>query len=343
MGRQQDRNKRFHKDLHQQAYDRLTSMQAFGESKKEAIANGTDREKIFSFNTYKTYWKHAKYFTKWVGKNYPDCKTLKKAKKYVNIWLQERVDQGLSAWTIQTEAKALGKLYGIQPDDPDYFQPPKRARANIKRSRGERARDRHFSKHNNADLIKFCRSVGLRRAELSTLKGSDLATRETLQKEFKELRNRPNRTDAQERYIQVLEDALLFDAEFFVHVRPGKGKGGRERYSPIVGPDVQEVVERMREVGPDKLVWVKIHSNADIHSYRADYAARVYRTYAREISEIPYDRVNRGTGKRFQGDVYICRKDEAKKKLDKLAMRMCSKALGHNRIQVVADNYSHKL
>ena len=80
MGRQQDRNKRFHKDLHQQAYDRLTSMQAFGESKKEAIANGTDREKIFSFNTYKTYWKHVKYFIKWVGKNYPDCKTLKKAK-----------------------------------------------------------------------------------------------------------------------------------------------------------------------------------------------------------------------------------------------------------------------
>ena len=33
MGR---RNKSYSKDLHQQAYDRLTSMQAFGESKKEA-------------------------------------------------------------------------------------------------------------------------------------------------------------------------------------------------------------------------------------------------------------------------------------------------------------------
>ena len=54
MGR---RNKEYSKTLHQQAYDRLTGMQAFGESKKEAVANGTDKEKIFSFNTYKSYWK----------------------------------------------------------------------------------------------------------------------------------------------------------------------------------------------------------------------------------------------------------------------------------------------
>ena len=38
MGR---RNKTYSKDLHQQAYDRLTGMLAFGESNKEAMANGT--------------------------------------------------------------------------------------------------------------------------------------------------------------------------------------------------------------------------------------------------------------------------------------------------------------
>ena len=46
------KNKKYYKDLHQQAYDRLTGMQAFGESKKEAVKNGTDGQKIFSFNTY---------------------------------------------------------------------------------------------------------------------------------------------------------------------------------------------------------------------------------------------------------------------------------------------------
>ena len=119
------RNKEYSKTLHQQAYDRLTGMQAFGESKKEAVANGTDKEKIFSFNTYKSYWKHTKYFIEYIKSEHPECTTLKSAKKYVNEWLQVRADQGLSAWTVQLEAKAMGKLYGISPDDKDYFQPPK--------------------------------------------------------------------------------------------------------------------------------------------------------------------------------------------------------------------------
>ena len=152
MGR---RNKAYFKDLHQQAYDRLTGMQAFGESKKEAVANGTEKDKIFAFNTYKSYWKHTKYFIKYIKENHPECTTLKSSKKYANEWLQTRVDQGLSAWTVQLEAKALGKLYGISPDDEDYFKPPKRNREEIKRSRGDRVRDKHFSKTNNDELIKF--------------------------------------------------------------------------------------------------------------------------------------------------------------------------------------------
>ena len=70
MGR---KNKSYSKDLHQQAYDRLTGMQAFGESKKEAMANGTAQDKIFSFNTYQTYWKHTKYFLKYVKELHPEC------------------------------------------------------------------------------------------------------------------------------------------------------------------------------------------------------------------------------------------------------------------------------
>ena len=58
-----------------------------------------------------------------------------------------------------------------------------------------------------------------------------------------------------------------------------------------------------------------------------------------EKLEIPYDRVNKGSGRKYQSEVYICRKDEAGRKLEKAAMLVCSKALGHNRISVVADNY----
>ena len=82
MGR---RNKAYFKDLHQQAYDRLTGMQAFGESKKEAVANGTEKDKIFAFNTYKSYWKHTKYFIKYIKEKHPECTTLKSAKKYAML------------------------------------------------------------------------------------------------------------------------------------------------------------------------------------------------------------------------------------------------------------------
>ena len=95
----------------------------------------------------------------------------------------------------------------------------------------------------------------------------------------------------------------------------------------------------MRNTGATEKVWQHVNSNADIHGYRAEYATAMYKQYARKIEAIPYDRINKGTGKRFQGDVYTCRKDESGRKLDRVAMKKCSKALGHNRISVVADNY----
>lgn len=336
MGR---RNKAYSKDLHQQAYDRLTAMQSFGESKRDAKENGTDREKIFSFNTYKAYWKHTKYFIQYIKENHPDCTTLKSARKYVNEWLQARADQGLSAWTVQLEAKAMGKLYGISPDDEKYFKPPKRNRADIKRSRGDKVRDRHFSITNNDELIKFCRGTGLRRGELSELRGGELRTKEQIEQEISKIEAIPEPEKSKEdlRRLQVLKDTRLFDSEYYVYVR--NGKGGRERLSPIVGKNIEQIVERIRNTPEGEKVWQHVHKSADIHGYRAEYATAIYKAHARAIEEIPYDRVNRGTGRRYQSQVYTCRKDEAGKKLDKAAMLICSKALGHNRISVVADNY----
>lgn len=336
MGR---KNKAYSKDLHQQAYDRLTGMLAFGESKKEAKMDGTMKDKIFSFNTYRNYWKHTKYFIAYLKENHPECTTLKKARNYVNEWLQVRVDQGLSAWTIQIEAKAMGKLFGIQPDDEDYFIPPKRNRADIKRSRGDCARDRHFSVTNNDELIKFCRGTGLRRSELETLKGKDLVTREQIDEGIAKLENipEPERTPEEIRWLETLQDTRLFEEEYFLLVR--NGKGGRERLSPIIGPNEGQIVERVRNTPAEERVWQFVHQCADIHSYRSDYAVAVYKAHARKIEDIPFDRVNEGTGRRYQSQVYTCRKDEAGKKLDKAAMLVCSKALGHNRINVVADNY----
>ena len=257
MGRN---NKAYSKNLHQQAYDRLIGMQAFGDSKKEAVTNGTNSDKIYSYNTYQTYWKHTKYFVKWVQQVHPECTTLKKAEQYVPEWLQSRVEQidkngnHLSAWTIQTEAAALNKLYGIKPDDEKRFQPPQRKREDIKRSRVKTVRDRHFSTTNNAELIAFCKGTGLRREGVENVKGKDLMSRQEINAEIVRIEaiRAEKRTDAEKTMLTICRDAQAFTApshEYFIYT---KEKGGRERLSPIIGDrslSVSRQLHRMRRCG----------------------------------------------------------------------------------------------
>lgn len=334
------KDKKYYKDLHQQAYDKLNAMQAFGESKKEAVLKGIDKKyKIYSFKTYQTYWEHCKGYISYLKEAHPECRNLKQARVYAGEWLQACMDKGMSAWTVQTKAKALGKLFGISPGDPDYFTPPRRRREDIKRSRNERIRDRHFSKTNNDELIKFCKGVGARRAGLTKLRGKDLMTRGQIKADatrLEELSKKKALSPEERSMLRICRDALLFEkSEFFVYL---KEKGGRERISPIVGPDVDAIVARFRARDPDEKVWQHVHSCADIHAYRADYSNRIYRMYARPIEDIPYDRVTKG-GRRYQSGSYHCRLDEKGRVLDRQALLMASKALGHNRVNVVAGHY----
>ena len=341
------KNKKYQKDLVQQVHEKLTAMLHAGEgtSKREAILNGTDRAKIFSYSTYESYFKHCKYFARYINEHHPECTNLKQAKKYVNEWLQARVDQTdkngnhLSAWTITLEREALGKLYGIKPDDPDFFKAPQRHRVDIVRSRSDAVRDKHFSKANNDEFIKFCRGTGCRRNILEKLEGRDLITREEIEEKITSLETKEARSPVEEKQLTALKEAIsqFPNHDYFLHHR--KDKGGRERYSPIIGENKEQIVSRMKATAPDEKVWKYVPGNADIHSYRGEYATAIYRMYARAIEEIPYDKTNKGTKRKFQSEVYVCRKDEAGKKLDKAAMLKASKALGHNRLEVVANNY----
>lgn len=175
---------------------------------------------------------------------------------------------------------------------------------------------------------------------MQQLRGKDLVSREQIEAELSELEEIPKEQQAPSvaRRLEILRDTQLFpEAQSFIHVR--NGKGGRERLSPIVGKHADQIVERIADTPAEEKVWQHIHTSADIHGYRAEYATAIYKAHARAIEDIPYDKVNRGTGRRYQSEVYTCRKDEAGRKLDKAAMLVCSKALGHNRISVVADNY----
>lgn len=340
MGR--DKRNRYYKDLHQQAYQKLTGMCAFGESKHRAKADGTAKDKIFAYKTNQTYWQNIKYFLRWVQQTHPDCRTLKKARPHIREWLEIRESQGLSSWTIHTELAALTKLFDLIPGDLGDYTPPKRRRQDIRRSRGDAVRDRHFSERNNDALVKFVKATGTRRNILSKLRGNDLWSRERMENMIESLKEK-DLTDEKRILRKNLEDALAMFPEQQFYIAHIRDKGGKTRFAPIIGPYAEMAIERMQQTAPDELVFFHVPGGADIHGYRADYATALYKTYARRIEDIPYDSYNRGSGRKYQSEVYTCRRDERGKKLDKAAMRRTSFALGHNRINIIADHYLRDL
>lgn len=208
--------------------------------------------KIYSYQTLTTYMKHCNYFAQW-AKELHNCRTLEDARPYVNEWLQTRIDEGKSAYTIKTEAAAIAKLYGCSTSA--FIKTPERNRSDITRSRGDKAMDKHFSETKNAELVAFGRGTGLRRAELQQVRGGDLV----------------HNTDG--------------SCSVHVHIA---SKGGRERYAPIIGTpeQVRAIVARFEATGDDSKVWGKVHAAADVHSWRADYATAIYNAHARDLSTL---------------------------------------------------------
>ena len=229
-------------------------------------------------------------------------RTLEEAAGYADAYIRElearpgaKPGTSFSAWSVRAYFAAPAKVMGLSAAD---YNLPKRRRQDITRSRGETVRDGHFSEARNAELVEFCQSVGLRNLkELQQVRGTDLVD--------------------------------LGGGRYGVRVH---GKGGRWRDAPIYGTpaQVEAVVERMRSSGGG-LVWSHVPSAADVHSYRADYACRVYLAHARPLQNIP------------AGDRYHCRGDMRGRTFDRKAMAIASQALGHSRLNVIAAHYLWRL
>lgn len=341
MGRN---NKKYQKTIKRQIYEKIRSMEAFGQSKRAAKEDGTYKDKIFSFETEKTYLRHLNYFSQWLSEHYPEITTLKKARRCSREWLEEREASGrYSAWTLQVEAKAICKLFGIRPGDSDYYEPPARHRRDIKRSRLAVADDHHISAERNRELIDFCRGTGLRRAGVESVRGRDLWSADRVEQERARIEAIPEseRNEEDRTMLRICRDTAVFEGRprYYVHIRE---KGGRDRLAPIIGEHVQEIVDRFQRCTPDQKVWGRAHTHMDIHGCRAVYANRLYQMYARPLDILPYDRVNGHTRRCFQSEVYECRGDQKGTRLDRKAMLTVSKALGHSRIDVFAINYYRK-
>ena len=103
-----------------------------------------------------------------------------------------------------------------------------------------------------------------------------------------------------------------------------KGKGAKRRYIPIRD---KEVIDRMKNTPSNRLVFGKVNTRAPIHKYRSMYATNLYNSLKRDIKDIPKE------------ERYVCRRDLKGRVYDKKAMQIVSKALGHERIDVIAGHY----
>lgn len=108
-------------------------------------------------------------------------------------------------------------------------------------------------------------------------------------------------------------------------------KGGKHRLAPILGDSrqVQRIIDKVNNTQLGQKVFPNISNAADIHSYRSEYAVNYYNECLKSLGGISKYKRNR----------YYCRKDLKGKCYDKRAMKMVSKALGHNRISVIAEHY----
>lgn len=189
-------------------------------------------------------------------------------------------------------------------------------------------------------MITFCQCTGLRRAELSQIRGTDL---------------------------------IVHEGKLCLDIKRGT-KGGRLRISPVVGSEEEiTLVKKICADAGDQKIFPNPSSNADIHSFRAEYAMRVYNLNKREYDAYRnerliiyqntiYDSYISINGKRdterfswmYINDVsgsemldgfedipsaYFCRGDKKGMVYDRKALLEASKALGHNRFGIVPTNY----
>lgn len=340
------RNK-LNKSLIQQVKENLDSKLAIGQSKYLAKLENKHTEGIFSWSSYRSYVKFSCTFVKWAKAQPIDTalghkpRTLDECRIFAERWIKNEIDRGMSAYTIRLEVSSIAKLFGCRSRDFGVELPPRR-RQNIKRSRGTAVRDKNFSFSNNRELVTLCRCSGLRRAELREIRGTDL-----------------------------IED----NGNLYLNIHKGT-KGGRIRISPLVGSEEElEIVKKLCAEAGEGKIFPNPNGNADVHSFRADYAQRIYNKNKREYKDFKNERLiiyknkvvdsyiskngrrdvdkfshlytsERGRRRMLPGyrdvsSAYCCKVDRKGERYDRRALFEASNALGHSRECIVAEHYLH--
>ena len=236
------------------AVQRLNALMADHQKRSEAKDEARTRGeslfafsdgKIHAFESRNNYQKIVMRFIDWVRDQHHirDLARIdEQDDELASLYLLERIEQGKSAWTLQTERSAL-RLFFQDGQLTDSVDLPKRRREDIKRSRQPAVRDTHINLDNWHHVIDFCLGFGLRREELR-----DLYVREVYSRRS--------------------------DGHLIVKVR--HGKGGKDREVPVFPGREPAILSQVTNRHPDEHVFSRISSLLDIHSYRRRFAQELY-------------------------------------------------------------------
>lgn len=209
-------------------------------------------------HTKQTYWQSAAKFAAWTREVGYKSGCLLKDTQLARTALQEytntMINQGYSPATIHTRLAAPCKALRVSMSD---ISKPKRVSGAVTRSRGRgNAQGKtEAQKPENARLVTFQRAVGIRRAELARLHGSD----------------------------------LVHDESGMLCIQVASGKGGKHQLQRILPKDEPTVTAIMRERGLDNCVFTaqELSNQIDLHGMRAAHARAAYDHYVAKLEANP--------------------------------------------------------
>lgn len=237
------------------ALKRLNSRMAIGQSRrdaKQAIREASGEHlwtvssgKIHSYTTRAVYQQHVLHFLNWVRDVHHINRLAHldaQADELASTYLEQRMQEGRSAYTLQAERSAL-RLFFQDRALAEAVLLPKRTRENITRSRGPTRQDRHFQPQHWARELAFIRACGLRREELCNL---------------------------------FVREVYLSKKTGYLVVAVRNGKGGLPREARVLPGRERDVLSLIESRPAHEHVFVHLPKDMDIHSYRREYAQALY-------------------------------------------------------------------
>ena len=298
---------------------RMGEMNCIGKSRHEAkLKYGRFVEnKIFSKSTFATYMKICLNFDKWCRKNFDEItrKTeLKNLLPYTKIYIDQLNEEGKAVATIKQKVAALNKLFGLNknpPDKkirmPDEIKNKAKVKNQIKRTYTKEFLQAHEREFN------FCQAFGVRTGTVT----------------------------------QFSKENIRYDEKNQLLILHVKGdKGGRDR-DVICLPDYQDYIYEWWEGLNDGEKFIpKIDARIDYQDMRIDYAKKMYELLENQPQLKPkiYDALRLKKIYASTETLTPRKKDykQFRQSYNKENLYLTSKNLGHNRIDVVYQNYLSK-